>query len=198
MPLLTTQSARSYGFSKYLSGNENFELISTGTLTSAASGILFDNLNASNITAKYKHLRLIGGVIEDISGNNSWIQARINGDTGSNYYYVGIRSNNGASLTTSSGVIDRGLTICATPTRISNNTIYPAVFYADIPMFASTDRKKSMTSIGGSHQQTDDAALNAWYTTWNSTAAITSIFIRPDTGLNFKANSSVSLYGLKG
>lgn len=197
MPLLTTQSAKGYGFSARVSAvAENYELIATTTLTTATSNITFSNLDASSITNNYKHLRVIGGMIEDISNNNSWINVRLNSDTGTNYNYVGVRAN-GLNITTSAGTASY-FSAGASPNRpIGGTTIYPIIFYMDIPMFASTDRKKTINSIAACHQESD-SAINNWIGAWNSTNAITSITIKPDSSLNWKTNSSISLYGLKG
>jgi hypothetical protein len=199
MPLLTTQSARGFGFSSGLATvlPGTFDLIETASVTSAVSSVTFSNLNT--YAADYKHLRIVSHTLDNLTSNNTWINIRFNGDTGSNYYYSNIRfsdGNTGGSMAATNNATLAAL--AATRDNPSGgDSSYGVVAVANIADYSSTNKQKSFVSWG-SQYQSNGWTQGLWSGVWKSTSAITSITISPDSGYNFTANSRIYLYGIKG
>jgi hypothetical protein len=198
MPLLTTQSARGFGFGSLVATPPGtFDLIETASVTSAVSSVTFSNLNT--YAADYKHLRIVSHTLDSAVNNNSWVNIRFNGDTASNYYYSNIRfsdGNTGGSMAAADGAPFAAL--AATRNNpAGGDSSYGVVAVANISDYSATNKQKSFISWG-SQYQSNGWASGLWSGVWKSTSAITSVTVFPDSGLNFTANSRIYLYGIKG
>jgi hypothetical protein len=199
MPLLTTQSARGFGFSSGLATvlPGTFDLIETASVTSAVSSVTFSNLNT--YATDYKHLRIVSHTLDSATSNNTWINIRFNGDTASNYYRSNIRfstANTGGSMVATDSVTN-GALVATDENPAGGDSLYGVVAVANIADYSSTNKQKSFVSWGSQYQSTK-WTQNLWSGVWKSTSAITSITLFPDSGINFAANSRIYLYGIKG
>jgi hypothetical protein len=199
MPLLTTQSARGFGFSSGLATvlPGTFDLIETATITSSVTSVTFSSLNT--YATDYKHLRIVSHTLDSATSNNTWINVRFNGDTGNNYYYSNMRFST-ANTGGSAAAVDatNRVAIAATDENPSGgDSSYGVVAVANISDYSATNKLKTIISWGSQYQSTKWAS-GLWSGIWKSTSAITSITVFPDSGLNFTANSRIYLYGIKG
>jgi hypothetical protein len=174
MPLLTTQSAKGFGFAKFGSTElaSDFTTIATTSITSATATISFGSIPSS-----YSSLWVIGNpVAASSSCNLTWQYNGGSPNTYSYLYFENATSGGNSSVTYSLG-----------PTYNTNGG--PVII--KIPDYARTDKFKSATAQGGNSDY-----VGTMSSTWLSTNAITSIAFSL-TGNNFAAGSSLTLYGLK-
>jgi hypothetical protein len=189
MPLITTQSAKGYGFSNLVAGpvvGDYYSLAST-SITSNTNTYTF-----SSIPTGYKHLELRMSFFETQDGD---VRFTYNGDDTSSNYTVHELKGNGTS---------------ATPTGsnnlVSNEQLYnfPApdtypvsavVLFAD---YSSTSKNKVQKVFMGIDTAGNGQRVGYESQMWKNTSAITSIKIFAN-GLNkvFLAGSVFSLYGVK-
>ena len=157
-----------------------YEVIATTTLGSSAASYTF-----SSITGTYTDLVLIfnGAGSTDIN-----ISMQFNGDTASNYSNTALggsgtsassgRNSNQTSLQLNyQGYIQTGFT---------SNTVVNIQNYSN-----STTYKTALSRFNNAGNGTD-----AVVGLWRSTAAITSILIKTQTG-TFSTDSTFTLYGIK-
>jgi hypothetical protein len=156
-------------------------LINTGGTTLSGSGVTI-----SSIPSTYTQLYIVGVAATNSGAAN--LGFRLNGDTGSNYYY---RANNNSTttLTNEQGNVN----ICYIG-RIGTNTAYNNIcrFTLTIPRYADTAYKTIYSDCIG------DAGVNQWWNgahSWDNTAAITSFTILPD-GNSF-SGGTIYVYGVK-
>ena len=186
MPLLTTQSAKSYGLNRYLSSN-SYEAIGTAMGTGSSGTVTF-----SSIPQTYKHLQLrtftntsrVGGA----SGSG---QIWFNGDTTQTNYYTHYMYANGYT-----GSIGAD----------ANNANYGTFFYGDtttlvgsvidILDYTSTS-KKTTAKIFTGYDTNADGRVGFLSLFWNNTAAVNQIDLKADS-YNWGTNSRFALYGIKG
>jgi hypothetical protein len=165
------------------------KLITETVLGSAQASVTF-----SAIAATYRDLRLVVRGRGDASATFSLVRMQFNGDTGGNYDWESITSNN----TTVSGAghvaqteLEIGYVTAATSPAGS-----PAFADVLIMDYRGTVFHKAISAQSSLRQTT--AASGLWVRStsgwWLNTAAITSIVVFPDTG-NFITGTVVSLYG---
>lgn len=199
MPLLTTQSARGYGFSSLVAAVDpasDMELISSTTLGSTQSSVSFSSLNTS--ASAYRHLRIVGLVRAATNATAQSMTIQLNGSSASNYnahsFYTFVSSTVIANSwlyanTDSSNAFCGGAEgLTAYP-----NSYQPNIY--DFYDFSQTDKNKLITAINGNIVTNTNGSV-AWNNLmWNQTSAITSIAFSLAT--NFAAGSRFSLYGIK-
>jgi hypothetical protein len=152
--------------------------LATVTLGSSASSVTF-----SSIPATYRDLIL---VIDGIGTGRSFLRARFNGDTGTNYsdvFMVGDGANRYANAETLSY------------SKLSNfapiNTTRGYLSITQIMDYSATDKHKTALLRGNSPAEAvESAALR-----WANTSAITTILIFLNSG-QFAAGSRFDLYGI--
>ena len=164
-------------------------LISQTTLLSAVASVTF-----SSIPTVFTHLRLFwSGLV--VTAVTDTIQTIFNGDTGSNYSHADI------GVTGTTGTATPGTTFQTANSFINGARIVGAGSSnaesggtIDIFNYNSTTQKKAMQyqSFGG--------GANIYVASgggrWNSTAAITSFNLKPNSGNNWSIGSQFSLYGI--
>lgn len=174
MPLITTQSAKGYGFSYPLTMvSGDFVTIASTTVTgSATSGITF-----SSIPSTYSSIWIVGNAISSSAAPNfNW---NYNGVSTSTYNYLYMENNTAGNNTST--------TYALGGTAGSNGSSV----VVKIPDYASTNRYKSAVI-----QTATESYISTIGNVWQSTNAITSInfFLAGNT---FAVGSSLTLYGLK-
>lgn len=155
--------------------------IATTTLGSAQSSVTFSSLGS------YTDIFLRVTATNDTPATSN-MQLRFNGDTGTNYSYTRLLGN-GSSASSSNG---------------ANQTAMAFAYYADDPNdfgvmeaniqnFSNTTTYKPVISRGS----VATVMVSAYVGTWRSTAAITSITILNSSGVNFKAGSTFTIWGIQ-
>jgi len=164
-----------------------FESIATATVTVAQGSVTF-----SNIPQGYTHLQIRSYWGLTDTGNNTWLNAQFNGDTGSNYSYHAIRSNPSGFVMSASYGTTR---VSLGADNLGSATSY-GVSIADILDYSSTTKNKTTKAFAG-QDTTGVGTTNLWSGMWNNVNPITSIVIATDAS-TFRVGSIFSLYGIRG
>jgi len=196
MPLLTTQSARSYGLGKYaLLSDSSFDYIATFNGDSATGTVTF---SSGGVWADYKHLQLRWIAKGSRSAPNDSILVRLNGDsTNGNYLREEVEWDHTASIFYPSSGTSSAM-VGGVPSATYSNFFGSG--YANIYDINSTKNKPFY--ITGCFAQGGTASGQNNWTIDNgsyigSTSAITSISATIGTGV-WLPNTKISLYGIKG
>jgi hypothetical protein len=159
---------------------KTYTQINSVTLAAASSSITF-----SSIPQNFRDLVLIQTGSSTNTSINS-LQLRLNGDSGSNYLGQYVASDNGtinAGSFTDSGLISGYAISTGGLTNIVN-----------IMDYSTTDKHKTAISR---HNVMPDSRVRVIVQRWTNTAAVTSILCRVDTGANWNAGSTFTLYGIE-
>lgn len=203
MPLLTTQSAKSYGFGKLVSSSSSlssFYSIASYTASSDISTVIsFDSLDQT-----YKDLIIIyrAGATYGGSGGGSGGKFYVNNDTGANYTWAVIQGNgNGTSGgVTSTGIgpsnqWDFGASWAGNPNAWATGIMI-------LQDYSSTTKKKNWRQIAGFYCGNGTNSQSTQYAgTYNSTSAINSLqFLHaaPYSDGNLRSGSQIQVFGIKG
>jgi hypothetical protein len=190
MPLITTQSAKGYGWgARVAAGATNsFESIATATVTSGGSG---GNVVFSSIPQTYKHLRihiLSGGT----SGFNNGINMFINSDFTNANYWCNAMGTNGTSA------YDDGPTQLPYIGIFGGNNGNLSSYICDVLNYSTTNRKKITRTMGGYIDPSGGYLYNYSMAPITSTNAITSIAFQGGGVIDFREDCRIALYGIKG
>jgi hypothetical protein len=164
---------------------------SIATVTVGAGGAA--SISFTSIPSTYQHLQ-IRGITR--SPDASYITARFNADTGSNYSTHYIYAEPG-TVVSGAAANDTVFYVSRSNYFASASTMFGAGI-CDILDYANTNKYKTTRTLTGN--DTNGTAGGAIYYTsgnWRNTAAVTSILIFPTSG-NFSQYSSFALYGIKG
>lgn len=166
-----------------------YTLISSQVLASSASSVTF-----SSIPATYTDLVLRMSARTDNAAANNNVNVQLNSDTASNYSAVTVRGNGataGTTIVSSLTSIQESIQVdgsTATTNTFGNTEIY-------IPSYtASQNKPLSMFSV--QENNNSSAYIVAAANLWRNTAAVTSIYLVPNTASNFIIGSSFYLYGI--
>jgi hypothetical protein len=198
VPLLTTQSAKGYGFSRVLTSagiTSDYESIQTYDLTSGGTGSV--TFNSGGVFANYKHLQVRWIAKCSRSAYNATLVMTLNGNsTASNYVGELVEWDGTGTFYPSSGAM-LGYSGLAGNTAAN----YYSIGYANIYDINSTNKNKPFNCSGVFQQGGTASGQNNWTMMHGSfianTNAITSITFAPDIG-TFNANTRIALYGIKG
>jgi len=165
--------------------------LATITLTSSQSSVVFDS-----IPSGYTHLQ-IRGIARD-ARTSTWVDTLwmyCNADvTGANYYSH-ILYGNGSAGGAASDVGQNSLGMAVAVTGATSVTTSFAPFVIDILDYASTNKNKTVRSLHGLDDNTN-GTIRLRSGLWMSTAAITTLTLKGDSG-NLTQYSSFALYGIK-
>lgn len=158
-----------------------YEPIATVTVASTGSTVTF-----SSIPGTYTDFVLVSSARRGVDGSGgAGLNIQVNGDSGTNYSSIGYSYN----------IVGTGASKSNNQNNIFAGNCEDGIYTASICHFmnyANTSNFKSMiTRTASVGSQGIGVAIN----TWRSTAAITSIFINPVSGL--WAGSTFTLYGIK-
>lgn len=148
------------------------------TLSSAAATLTF-----SSISGSFRDLMLVANYT---TSTGSYVQVRINGDTGSNYSFVemfGYGSGSGSSGSTNAQFwLDPAF---------GHSTSEPAIGQIHFLDYSATDKHKpALVKWGQAGVAVETSAVR-----WANTSAITSFVLYPSSG-NFATGSTFALYGV--
>ena len=202
MPLITTKSARSYGFGSVITSVLNsFESIQTTAVGSGGSSLI----TFSAIPATYAHLQFRFMARSDRASSSDTPILRIGTDATSSNYAMHGYYGNGASpiaFAETSGAPNsftgwRTLTI---PAATNTTTQMQGIGIIDIYDYADTTKKKTFKSYGGWDTNNTFFGQIEFYSGvyLPNTSAITSLTLKPYGGTNFTNYSHFALYGIKG
>jgi hypothetical protein len=164
---------------------ENYVLIERVELNASAASISFANIPQSG----YTDLKIVASARSDRADTSDNAIISFNGlTTNLSYRYV---QGNGASATSSSG--STGYVGSIDGSTATSSTFGNAEYY--IPNYTSSNYK-SISSDAVDETNATNAYATLTASLWSSTAAITSINLKPQVGSNFLANSTFSLYGI--
>ena len=158
--------------------------LATYTIPSATTD---SSVTFSSIPASYRDLVI---VIEATTSVDALIQARFNGDTGSNYGYVVMRGT--SSTGSSSGTYN----VAYLMDNLSEATKRFHVLM-NVQDYSATDKHKTALVRSGTEQNADgNSSVYASAHRWANTSAITSIELFTSAG-GFEAGSTLSVFGIE-
>ena len=177
---------------------QDYELIESVFLASAASTVTFNNLNQYSTEYKHLQIRLTARTTNTRVEGSDVVIVRLNGDTASNYsshYLSGNGISMGSSAQTSVTSMERG-------PQVNNNYSAANVFGAgiiDLLDAYSTTKNKTIRQLGGAPPASPatEATIGLGSGSWRNTSAVTSITLASLFGANFVTGSRFSLYGIR-
>jgi len=179
--VLTADSSTSTGLKWATAAGGGMTLLSTTTLSGSSTTI-------SSISGSYTDLQIVATGIDLNTGDDLFI--RLNGDTGSNYYFQFFKNSQG-TVTGGSNVASSLFLGSAGATADWN---VQGLFKIDIPRYAAVEYHQIITFNRSFYSPNH---LNyQMMGVFNSTAAITSITILTAGGATFDAGT-VYVYGVK-
>jgi hypothetical protein len=188
MPLLTTQSAKGFGFGAFAAGGDtSFESIASVLTSSTTSEI-----NFSSIAGTYAHLQIR---MYNMGSDQANVFMQVNGDTGNNYYWHEVYGD-GSAITNgwSSGAVNH----IKTSYHHNTGTSQSGQGVVTILDYANTSKKKTVNAFSGSQANTTTTGYVLHRSGhWTGTAAISSLRCFTQAG-TFKVGTRISLYGIKG
>lgn len=191
----TTLHKHDHGGMDGLADNDHpsyWVLLAESLLAGDATSFLFNSFPST-----YRSLALILHGYTDAAGNADNIGIRFNNDTGNNYATQYLVSSN---LTATPGELlsqTQSFAFQISGSAVATKSSGGILF---IPNYNNATREKSGYSHGSSIYNTIATSGNiavwhfGWH--WSGTAAITSFYIFPTGGTNFKSGTVASLYGI--
>ena len=173
----------------------SYESIATVTLGSSQSTITF-----SSIPADYTHLqlRVIAQNTENVTGEGNWTM-NFNSDTTITNYRSHWARGNGSSIDAGNVQATNYYvylgTIACSP---SGQTSMFSSYTIDILDYANTNKTKVVRALGGTDLNGSGAYVGIYSSVWLSTSVITGITFRIPSGDQYRQNTQISLYGIKG
>jgi hypothetical protein len=167
-----------------------YEPITTQTLSSSAPSVTF-----ATITGTYTDLVLVAVARTDRADYDDIMGLQFNGDTGTNYSTTIVNGNGsaaGSSRQSTVAYITSRVASASATAGIWTPVIFNIQNYSNTTTYKSTLCRFSEPPSGGT-----DLGVGATAGLWRSTAAITSIVIKPIVGTNLISGSTFTLYGIK-
>lgn len=162
---------------------------SGGSLTQLATGSLTgSSVSITSISGSYTHLQL--WLYEMSANNNGGFQLRFNSDTGSNYYTIQTMSGSTANYNTGNSTVINLQTEGNLGTDTKGTNVLNIYFYA------SSASRKLVDGVYFGNRNTVGLRVGNLAASWDSTSAITSIQVQPESGNSFD-NGTYYLYGVK-
>lgn len=168
----------------------DFESIATTTVGSGGAAFV----EFTGIPATYKTLQIRAVTRGTFNGTQIYAYMRLNGAT-TNYAYHGIRADGGGTVGTETGTGSDKQVLGLVPGATATSSTF-GYHLIDIVDYASTSKTKVVRSFGG-HDRNGAGQVSTMGNFWNSTAAVTSVRIYPNSG-SWAQFTSAALYGIKG
>lgn len=208
MPLLTTQSARSYGLGRLIAGYATGNFVSLQTINGTGSS---GTLTFSAIPQTFKHLRIFAIHKGTATGTNTqgMYTMQFNSDTGNNYNGTqqvssGVSALSDSLVTGTNAIFGSSSHYYNTFCSATNTGSAMGVSVIDIPDYTNTSYYKTIASFDGHEMGNNDgnSRLLQCAGSWNNNAAITDISFKIyDENFNatsFTSTTRFALYGIKG
>jgi hypothetical protein len=190
MPLLTTQSARGFGFGSAATAVAgDYESIQSFRISNSTT----TSFDFTSIPATYKHLqiRLFG---QGLTADDAIM--KINNDSSSSYSWHELRGNRSAAGTSGTANIT-GFSYIGRIPAASSGASYFGSLICNIPDYASTVRSKMFYSEIAGVDYSGGGVIGTHSGYYPSTSAITRLTITLQSGY-WSPYSECGLYGLKG
>jgi hypothetical protein len=159
-----------------------YEAIASTTLVSAQSSVTLNSFGG------YTDLVLVTSA-KNNTGSGYRLQLSFNSDRGTSIYSVTKMTGNGSTATSSrASNASYGAILIGT---IGNTNFDNAITH--IMNYTNTNVYKTVLSRGNE----PDSEVNAEVGLWRSSAAITTLTLDLEAGINFAIGSTFSLYGIK-
>jgi hypothetical protein len=196
MPLLTTQSAKSYGWGTLASSLAgDFQSIQTITVGSGGQATI--EFTSIPSTYKHLHLRTSDKISRSLATMSGGIRIKFNSDSTTGNYFSQRLLSDGANP--HYGNVYTGYSTGAYlfdsvgnggPSQVFSSTLI------DIFDYANTNAVTTVRTMGGG---TPASGAEAYFFggMWNSTAAVTTITLT-EPSYNWVEGTTISLYGVKG
>jgi len=203
MPLLTTQSAKGFGWGKFAESAITSDYESIQTITVGSGGLRTASFTSIPATFKHLEIRLWGysnrtdNIIDDYN-------IRINGDTGYNYsYHFIIGEGGGTTPSFGNGVSVSTINSSPCIGTVRSGGISNGGAIIQIPDYANTNKLKTLKLIGGCdlNGATSPAPGRAGIVSgvWQgSNNAISQIDLFASQTYNWGQYTNIALYGIKG
>jgi hypothetical protein len=165
-------------------------------LSQTILGVAAASIDISSISQSYSTLMLVINGRADAAAANKQVRMRLNNDSGNNYHsqrLSGIATT--AAAAEYLGVDYWNTGYIAADSATAN---YAGSVVIWLPMYTGTTFYKTFNSVAGesSAATTGLTATRAHTGIWLSTTAINRVTIYPADACNFKAGSSLTIYGL--
>lgn len=176
----------------------SYESISTVTVGAGGSS----SISFSSIPSTYKHLqiRLLAQSNRATYGTDS-ILGTLNSDTGANYAYHVLRGDGGSASATSGASQSRFYVYSPSSTTAASAYTFGGSVI-DILDYANTNKYKTIRCLSGADLNGTvggyGGAVALTSSLWQSTNAVTTINLAPESGTLWNQYSSFALYGIKG
>ena len=169
----------------------SYESIATVNVGSGGAG----TVSFTSIPSTFTHLQLRGIAKQTGGSQQASFTLQINGDTGANYAWHGLYGISSVTATASvSDNLYREINFMTSTDTLDNAY---SVFVMDFLDYASTNKNKTLRSLGGCNYNTN-GGIHLQSGLWmNNTTAISSLTFTPGAG-NFNQYSQFALYGIKG
>ena len=169
----------------------SYESIATTTVGGGGSS----TITFSSIPATFTHLQIRAiSKTNRTSDSVDSLKIQFNGDTATNYAYHELIGNGANALADS---VTSNAYAAIARTAGNANTSFFGGFTCDILDYKNTNKYKTVRTLSGVDLNGSGAVFfNSGL--WQSTSAITSILIAPETGTLLNQYSSFALYGIKG
>jgi hypothetical protein len=168
----------------------DFESIATVTVGSGGAA----DIEFTSISSSYQHLQIRYIVRSTQAATETGINARLNGDTGSNYAWHYLFGD-GTSAVASAGATQTAINFVNVAGASATSSSF-AVGVLDILDYANTSKYKTLRLLQG-WDGNGSGRLNFSSGLWMNTAANTSVKLYPSSG-NWAQYSHFALYGIKG
>jgi hypothetical protein len=170
--------------------SSDYELISTTTLGTATPSVTFSSLG--DYSSTYKHLQVRWVARSSNATAGVGVFSRLNGDSGSNYFWHYLSGNGSAVSSSNSGSTTRALTGVAAAASSTSDAFGAGVI--DLLDTYATKNKTFRTLTG--NQSSSFTRVELESALWNNTASVTSWEVICESG-NFVAGSRFSIYGIR-
>jgi hypothetical protein len=171
----------------------SYTLISSVTVGAGGAS----SIDFTSIPQTYTDLQVVTSMRSTRSGvSNEITFLRINGDTGSNYYYNFLRGD-GSTAASGTGSAITGIYVASTPAGnatasiFQNGSIYIAKYTGTV------DIKSVMSSSRMENNGTTGVWTESMAAIWNSTSAVTSLKLYLENGPTYAQYTTAYLYGIK-
>ena len=162
--------------------------LATVALTSTASSIVF-----SDIPSSYTHLEL-RGIARVTGSSNEAVLLRFNSDSGSNYAEHHLVGNGSSAVAGANSSYANGAMYWGMGVPFAANTFGANV--TTILDYANTSKYKTVRSFDG-FDANGSGGIELVSSLWQSTSAITSITLIPNSSVSFAQYTHFALYGIR-
>ena len=163
------------------------EAIATTYLEADAASVEF-----TSIPATYEHLQLRWSARSDRGNTYDQAYLRLNGDT--TVTYSTHQMEGYGSTVVAGGVASRNSAFAFRLSGSQSNAAEFGTTVIDILDYANASKNTTISGIGGVNSTYSGVVFYSGL--WDSTAAVTTIWLKPYNGSNFPRGSEFTLYGL--